>query len=505
MPRPREPPLYEYCLCGRKSTQNRSNNATHLKRDHGDCAICGIVLIKPHQRLGPSHLVEPGRLILSSETGSSSPTITFVPYNHPSSKSPDYFTVLCVVENDDDTDQDTHHIPTAASSSYNPDQSPFCNVTLGHVFASIPWLTNTESLVWLKKTFGGLFVAHETEGTADVHQSLLTGLFAHLAEPTQKSILLTWKVFRDLLHACSLHTEIKLNPQSDNLIIVLFDTSFGSKRAVHGRYDDLESYLLAADATRSTIIHPSKYEAYADGNKLDDIRALDRVAGVQGTWRPRTCFGAGPCALEGVDKDFKKRSWSSCAVHTTANGGGYLTCTPTKPSRKKRRVHNPKGHWFHQEYVEMLAKVEYRVYIVAKPDPSGTRGSRGRVIRVCCTERNADGKWKATEATDGRYQDYSLTEDTVVSFALSVYEALRTGERWATQFRSLDVGCRLDISAKEPGGPLFVNEVTRWYRADYFSDYCTGEPHTLLCNAYADAWIRYADQVTSDRVFAGHS
>ncbi|GJC91049.1 hypothetical protein ColLi_13887 [Colletotrichum liriopes] len=124
--------------------------------------------------------------------------------------------------------------------------------------------------------------------------------------------------------------------------------------------------------------------------------------------------------------------------------------------------------------------------------PAGTRGLRGRVIRVCCTERNADGKWKATEATDGGYRYYNLTEDTVLSFALSVYEALRTADRWATQFRSLDVGCRLDISAKEPGGPLFVNEVTRWYRADYFSDYCTGEPHTLLCSAYADAWVRYA-------------
>ncbi|KDN65743.1 putative conserved hypothetical protein [Colletotrichum sublineola] len=57
----------------------------------------------------------------------------------------------------------------------------------------------------------------------------------------------------------------------------ILDTSFGSMRAVRSRYDDIESYLVVVDATRSTLIHPSKNEAYADGNKLDDIRALDHV------------------------------------------------------------------------------------------------------------------------------------------------------------------------------------------------------------------------------------
>ncbi|KAK1585031.1 uncharacterized protein LY79DRAFT_559572 [Colletotrichum navitas] len=40
----------------------------------------------------------------------------------------------------------------------------------------------------------------------------------------QTNPLLTWKAVRDLLYANSLHTcpEINLNPQSDNLIIVLW-------------------------------------------------------------------------------------------------------------------------------------------------------------------------------------------------------------------------------------------------------------------------------------------
>ncbi|EFQ36812.1 uncharacterized protein GLRG_11958, partial [Colletotrichum graminicola M1.001] len=198
----------------------------------------------------------------------------------PNNASRRYFTVWCVVKDDDDKDQDTHGILTAAPSPYSPDQSPFCNVTIDHVFASTPWLTNTESLVWLKKTFGGLFAPHETEGTADIHQSLLTGLFAYSARPTNKSILLTWKAVRDLLYVNSLHTcpEINLNLQSDNLIIVLLDTSFSLKRAVHSRYNDLKSYIVIPDATRSTLIYLSKDEAYADSNKLDDIRALNRVA-----------------------------------------------------------------------------------------------------------------------------------------------------------------------------------------------------------------------------------
>ncbi|OBR08134.1 hypothetical protein CH63R_09655 [Colletotrichum higginsianum IMI 349063] len=92
-------------------------------------------------------------------------------------------------------------------------------------------------------------------------------------------------------------------------------------------------------------IYQARDEAYAECNKLDDIRALDRVAQAHHTWRPKTCFGAGPYTLADVARDFKKRSWSSSSGHATTDDSkaAMLTCTTTAtlrkpPSRKRQCV-----------------------------------------------------------------------------------------------------------------------------------------------------------------------
>ncbi|CCF35705.1 hypothetical protein CH063_07434 [Colletotrichum higginsianum] len=193
-------------------------------------------------------------------------------------------------------------------------QGPFCNITLNHLLANSP------------------------KGITAFNQSLLTSLFARnlqldLASSSTKPppgfVLFTWKTVSVLLRANALHSHpnTNLNPLSDRLVIVLVDTSF------------------RLEARRSPTIYQARDEAYAECNKLDDIRALDRVAQAHHTWRPKTCFGAGPYTLADVARDFKKRSWSSSSGHATTDDSkaAMLTCTTTAtlrkpPSRKRQCV-----------------------------------------------------------------------------------------------------------------------------------------------------------------------
>ncbi|WQF90191.1 hypothetical protein CDEST_15205 [Colletotrichum destructivum] len=366
----------------------------------------------------------------------------------------------CVVEGDDDDTykqdgegEDVRSAPAATSPPYNP-------------------LTSPEILLRLKKEFGGLIAPDTRKGITAFDQSLLAGLFAcnlqlDLASTSTKPppgfVLYTRKTVSALLRANALHShpDINLDSQSDKLDIVLVDTSLGSKRAVVSRYNYLETYLVDANATCTTTIYPARDEAYAEGNKLDEIRALDRVSQAQHTWRPKTCFSAGPCTLADVARDFKKRSWSSSSGHATIDDSKAvrLTCTTTatlrKPPPRKRQCvrratpsSDPNGHWFLQKYVETLAGVEFRVYVIAEPHPTDTRGLRGCIARIWCTEPIPDshGTLTATEAIGRSYQNHGLPEHAVKSFALSVHEALRAGDRWAAQFRSLSVGCRPNVS-----------------------------------------------------------
>uniref|UniRef100_L7JFB2 Uncharacterized protein n=2 Tax=Pyricularia oryzae TaxID=318829 RepID=L7JFB2_PYRO1 len=83
----------------------------------------------------------------------------------------------------------------------------------------------------------------------------------------------------------------------------------------------------------------------------------------------------------------------------------------------------------------------------------------------------------------------------VEDFALATFEALR--RRHDRAFESLEVGCRLDVGVKEAvdggGGGLFVNELTRWYGATYFSNDALALPKTRICARFARAfadWVR---------------
>lgn len=82
-------------------------------------------------------------------------------------------------------------------------------------------------------------------------------------------------------------------------------------------------------------------------------------------------------------------------------------------------------------------------------------------------------------------------------FALYIYERLRAREDWAAHYESLEVGVRLDVGVGFEGGKeggqkrFFVNEVTRVYGADFFSQHTLGAPQQEVCWGFVEALDGY--------------
>ncbi|KAF9870989.1 hypothetical protein CkaCkLH20_11406 [Colletotrichum karsti] len=340
----------------------------------------------------------------------------------------------------------------------------------------------------LELLFPGL-IEVSRRGDLVAHQPLVTALIGNEYAGSQRSSIMTWQQLEEQLAQVKLHEYLKLSLQTP-LVIVILDTGFPYKGLVKSRYSTIERYIDKVGTRPGLVsVHPSRAEAEADGEKLPDIRALDEVARVHGDWRPITCFGSRKkCALTGK-RDFKKRSWSGCSSHTGETGSdetksATLNCLTNDHIATLKLTRQP---WFHQEYVPFLNRNEFRVFIVTKLDPEGLRGLKGTVLRVCFTRDEVEDGLLSRESRTSDYEAAGLTQSQVHAFSLRVFESLR--RLHSPRFKSLEVGCRLDISAREPGGPLFVNEVTRWYGAYYFSAYCTPLPHTMICDAYASAFV----------------
>ncbi|KAE9569980.1 hypothetical protein CGCF415_v009634 [Colletotrichum fructicola] len=417
--------------------------------------------------------------------------------NHDHPSRPRLFTLWVLIGDTDDAGDVVH--------KYKPENVSFCDVSLYLEPASVqhePWVPAASKWKQLQKRFPGFLKS--SSGLVQVHQSLLTSVIATASDGNEvKGAIRTWEQVESHLQARDLHSHFDLDPHRDRLVLALMETGFPVKSTIQSQYDCIEDYLqvIGSAYNSHTIAYPSREERNAAEYKLQDIRALDEIAEARGMWRPTTCYGFGDCAMAN-EKDILKRSWSSSSLHATTDGGhaSKLTCTRSKRRKvdKKAAINaeeDGEGVWFHQEYVEMLAERELRVFIATRPDPHGTRGLRGEVVRVCCTRPDPkEGGMHATEAIDNTYERLGTTKYAVHELALDVFEALRNPEYgWKSRFETLEVGCRLDISAKHVGGPLFVNEITRWNGSHYFSNYCTGDPHALICSTYATAWKRYVE------------
>jgi hypothetical protein len=305
--------------------------------------------------------------------------------------------------------------------------------------------------------------------------------------------------------------------------------------------------LLKVKYGTSFRVYPNESEAMQEREKLGDIGVLDEVARSspqEFAYRPKTCTGLGACVLRDCDTTVHKRTHSGCAAHVRVvntkdcenkehdyvaeDGAHYqLTCdsevhpleTPSqrvedgKKTRSKRGQSSKKkiqpfkkpkhsdkkpGHWFHQEFVPSLKKCEFRVFITTEPSERDIRGRTGRVLAIAKTAFNGDEAVAVREFLPEDLES-GLTKSDLESFALFIFKRLRERADSMIFFESLEVGVRLDIGvAKNERGEksFFVNEITRWYGAHYFSHHLCAEPKTQICKAFGDAFRAFLTEST---------
>ncbi|OBT48444.1 hypothetical protein VE00_01401 [Pseudogymnoascus sp. WSF 3629] len=255
---------------------------------------------------------------------------------------------------------------------------------------------------------------------------------------------------------------------------------------------------------------PGQTEALRARAKIRDLQALDELALTYGSWRPITCYPVKKCTLEDAETTVHKRQESSggeCVQIKHRGDNGELTCIQKDiPERTKRKKHaeamEAKPLWFHQEFVSTFANWgEFRVFIVTKQEPHSRRGLGGKIVAIAqtvnsTTDNDAMHVEQATDATFTRI-DSGLCLEDLKHFAMKTFNGLRGRDDWKETFESLEVGVRLDV-AISPNLPrsFFVNEITRWYSAAFFSDDIMAEPKYTLCEEFAKAFTTYLSKLS---------
>jgi hypothetical protein len=252
--------------------------------------------------------------------------------------------------------------------------------SLGHD----PWLAEARSIT-LDNT-----VVHAEDGSHYLHQGIVTLLaieaqVKQLDEPVRFEKH-TWGWLGDQQWANHISKSCR-DERGEFLHSILF---------LHWITDEpknptLDAVYRAARTLKHTMgsygsefrTYPSESEATQERGKLGDIRALGQVAQASpASYRPKTCFGHGPCVLH-EDQTVHKRTHSGCAMHVhlrKREERHQLTCTlkmaATEPpsrqggrpsKRKQPEASNPQepaysatsddsAYWFHQEFVPTLQK-----------------------------------------------------------------------------------------------------------------------------------------------------
>lgn len=292
---------------------------------------------------------------------------------------------------------------------------------------------------------------------------------------------------------------------------------------------DIYSAISTQQSLRSNIFRcfPSQPEALFEIQKLGDIRALNEIAtrsSPKYAYRPKTCFTHAQtrhdmktCFLAGHNQIIMKRSHSSAGAHVELVDGD-------RASSSKYRNNRSTGYtWFGQTYEPFFSRFgEFRVFIVAKRSPASTlstspshsiRGRNGSILHtvITCWPNGNDepGEMYAHAASAIDFRSpyiHPLTMNDLHEFALYIYDSLRRRSDWKEHYESLEIGVRLDIGvstsdetekgkgkegktkADDRGEKrFFVNEITRFYQADYFSQQTLGAPGQLVCYAFAEA------------------
>jgi hypothetical protein len=257
-------------------------------------------------------------------------------------------------------------------------------------------------------------------------------------------------------------------------------------------------------------IFPLREEIIWADFKIYDMRAFDRVAAADGTYRPRACYPVGAkhtCHLGNSIKTVLKRSHSCAAdqVSIVPVGKRGVPVCEHLPVSDQGPMSGGFYRWVHQEYVASLVTFgEFRVYVATRKGAGGAREPYVvYTIRTWWTKGEQerfrdDDDVHGTNTLGTSYQaapvlrgdtwhEYPLLNyDMLVAYALHTYCQLQNLDEKG--FQSLDVGGRLDIGIAPNGEQFFVNELTRWYGAHHFALETQPHPGDNICRAYAKAF-----------------
>jgi hypothetical protein len=194
------------------------------------------------------------------------------------------------------------------------------------------------------------------------------------------------------------------------------------------------------------------------------------------------------CILRHHEQTVQKRSTSSGGHNVKIITG----CTRYLRCQRNGNASTPKQHqsgafvYFHQEFVESLLSCEFRIFLVW----DGTL-NRPRILHTIRTTW-VDGEIHASNVTDTDFywKGFNTSKEELHRFATFIHGTLCARKDVNDHFESLKVGVRLDIGVSGDGR-FFVNEITRWYGADFFSMTMLGPPYTQLCSSYATRLHEY--------------
>lgn len=355
----------------------------------------------------------------------------------------------------------------------------------------------------------------------------LKGQLQKLQKPQNDSLLSTSSDSHD---GCDKLLLSDSDGQRQSTVIFIHATTHKPPEIQHV-YEDVRMLRLTSGAR--IRVYPNMREWRQDQERIQDIQVLDEIAKSSGrleySYRPITCFG-GPCTLQNCERTVLKRSHSEGERHVKIFDENYkdweaicnLTCTyqPHRPERRSRKhkkenqkhqeeraAFGSRPHWFHQEYVSGLSHGEFRVSIRPKPNnEEDTRGWKGEVISLAWTSWNEKGELHIVKADENHFGGSpnskcgALRKSDLKCFCLFVFEKLRA--RKSPCYESLEVGVRLDVGVADSQGQkrFFVNEITRWYNAHYFSYIILAKPWTKIYKAFAEAFRGYVQDGMPDMV-----
>ncbi|KAI7908495.1 hypothetical protein M0657_012139 [Pyricularia oryzae] len=392
-------------------------------------------------------------------------------------------------------DHQTHHLVVCLrpeSFKFTIDDAPHLYIQvdlLGEEISKSAWFPGPEAL----RSFPNF---HEEIGNNQVvlHQSLVTAFhLKHLSKSGEFTVnIREWnsKVFDDFP-----------GDDSTKVTFLFLDTTDGDPKKAPEPWVQ----ALQLKDRRHVNLYPSQREMEAEQGKVELIKVLDTIAKAATEWkfqfRPKTCFGTGICPLLEKQTTVYKRSWSATSSHVRIRDE-RLSCVPCFPlvdkpksfitTKRKRGQMSTEEYtvnvpWFHQEYISLAAKGEFRVFLT--PGSS----SKGVVFHWVHTAVNRDNPkvkdivlvTKPSGDDSVEFTANCITEEQLKRFALYYYERLRK----LLPGMSFDDGVRLDIGASGDGR-LWVIEVTPWYSAHYFSETSLPCPNTQVCKAFATSLAR---------------